>query len=451
MKKRSGIGLFEGFLGTVNGSFFKAPLWVDHEKEPGYTSMQPILWQQNWLLDMFNPFKWLWSVVPIWCAVTAFVYIVFPYDLDSQESKQMHLSLVFSRMWIHFWTMHIFVGFWHVAIYVFKFSTRNFSQTVEGPSKSRLFHNVYYSSLGAVQSALWDCAFIYVYSNNLVPRSDEFFSLSFTGFLNVFLTLFVGVWRDLHFYCAHRLIHIRVIYKYVHSLHHRNVQIEPYAGLCMHPIEHLYYYSCAGALLFIGLHPFVPFWCLIHALISPAASHSGFEDNWQSDQYHNIHHAKFECNYGTTGLPLDKIGGTWRETLGKSVTYKGAWDGPDSPPPCEGKKLEYLRGSLTLSGALWATAEQAAYDVVTCILLPVFLLTAFCKKDSTPFSPHEVASIVTFGPVVIGFLLWALFDSQCWRWPFHKEPLLGGFGLFTLGASVVVFLPTYATVYYAML
>ena len=40
-----------------------------------------------------------------------------------------------------------------------------------------------------------------------------------------------------------RFIHIKAMYKYIHSLHHRNTDIEPFAGLCMHPIEHLYYYT----------------------------------------------------------------------------------------------------------------------------------------------------------------------------------------------------------------
>ena len=31
------------------------------------------------------------------------------------------------------------------------------------------------------------------------------------------------VWRGFHFYFTHRLIHINMLYKFVHSLHHRNV------------------------------------------------------------------------------------------------------------------------------------------------------------------------------------------------------------------------------------
>ena len=43
----------------------------------------------------------------------------------------------------------------------------------------------------------------------------------------------VSRYRDFHFYFAHRLLHIRVLYKFVHSLHHRNTDIEPFSGLCM--------------------------------------------------------------------------------------------------------------------------------------------------------------------------------------------------------------------------
>jgi sterol desaturase/sphingolipid hydroxylase (fatty acid hydroxylase superfamily) len=31
----------------------------------------------------------------------------------------------------------------------------------------------------------------------------------------------------------------RTVNRYVHSLHHRNIDIEPFAGLAMHPIEHM--------------------------------------------------------------------------------------------------------------------------------------------------------------------------------------------------------------------
>ena len=59
-------------------------------------------------------------------------------------------------------------------------------------------------------------------------------------------------------------------------------------------------------------------WNLVHLLISPAASHSGFEDNMQSDQFHYLHHKYFECNYGELTSPLDKWFGSFHDGTKKT-------------------------------------------------------------------------------------------------------------------------------------
>ena len=41
----------------------------------------------------------------------------------------------------------------------------------------------------------------------------------------------------------------------------------------------------------------------------------------QSDQYHYLHHRFFECNYGTSGTPWDKMFGTFRDKLKVKVNY----------------------------------------------------------------------------------------------------------------------------------
>jgi sterol desaturase/sphingolipid hydroxylase (fatty acid hydroxylase superfamily) len=122
---------------------------------------------------------------------------------------------------------------------------------------------------------------------------------------------------------AHRMLHFRVLYRFVHSLHHRNVDPEPFSGLCMHPVEHLYYLATVLPSVVLTLSPFHFLWNGMHAVISPAAGHSGWEDHWQSDQFHYIHHAKFECNYGGGGIPVDAWFGTLRDTLsGTDRLYK---------------------------------------------------------------------------------------------------------------------------------
>ena len=51
------------------------------------------------------------------------------------------------------------------------------------------------------------------------------------------LALTVSPARDIHFYMAHRMLHVRALYKFVHALHHRNADPEPFSGISMHPGE----------------------------------------------------------------------------------------------------------------------------------------------------------------------------------------------------------------------
>eukprot|EP00041_Stephanoeca_diplocostata_P021029 m.481843 g.481843 ORF g.481843 m.481843 type:complete len:54 (-) comp21717_c0_seq30:1050-1211(-) len=41
----------------------------------------------------------------------------------------------------------------------------------------------------------------------------------------------------------------------------------------MHPIEHMYYFSCVGFSFFVVGSPFLVTWNLIHAVLAPAAGH----------------------------------------------------------------------------------------------------------------------------------------------------------------------------------
>ena len=88
----------------------------------------------------------------------------------------------------------------------------------------------------------------------------------------ILAAFWVPLYRELHFYFAHRFIHIKAMYKYIHSLHHRNTDIEPFAGLCMHPVEHLYYYSSIGPSLILFTTPFAFLWNGVHLLASIAFS-----------------------------------------------------------------------------------------------------------------------------------------------------------------------------------
>lgn len=127
--------------------------------------------------------------------------------------------------------------------------------------------------------------------------------------------------RQFHFYWAHRLTHWTPLYKTSHYLHHKNINIGPWSGLSMHPVEHLLYFS--GVLLHwvIPSHPVHAILHLMHAGASPALGHAGFhklvtkgERGLMADNYfHYLHHRYFTVNYGVETVPLDKWFGSFHD------------------------------------------------------------------------------------------------------------------------------------------
>ena len=100
-------------------------------------------------------------------------------------------------------------------------------------SSGRVLHNIWYSCLGTLQWSAWEVIFMHLYATKKLPHMPdaEAFSNPANIARTVLWTAAIPLFRGLHFYFAHRFIHIKVIYKYVHSLHHRNIDIEPFAGL----------------------------------------------------------------------------------------------------------------------------------------------------------------------------------------------------------------------------
>eukprot|EP00971_Amphidinium_carterae_P213915 4245512-Amphidinium_carterae.1 len=99
------------------------------------------------------------------------------------------------------------------------------------------------------------------------------------------------------------------LYRYVHSLHHKSYNPGPWAGLSMHPVEHLFYYSAATLLPLIAyVHPFHFLYTKFHCDIAPLGGHDGMENPGGDADFHYLHHAKFECNYGVPfPINLDKL------------------------------------------------------------------------------------------------------------------------------------------------
>ena len=129
------------------------------------------------------------------------------------------------------------------------------------------------------------------------------------------------IWSAFHFYWVHRLLHVPFIYKHVHSLHHRNVNIGPWSGLSMHPVEHLLYLSSLLIHCVFPSHLILVYFHVIYLGPGAAMTHTGYEDLLVRDKrrlalgtfYHQLHHRYYECNYGNQEMPWDRWFGTFHD------------------------------------------------------------------------------------------------------------------------------------------
>jgi len=137
----------------------------------------------------------------------------------------------------------------------------------------------------------------------------------------VAIFLLTPVWISFHFYWVHRALHWGPLYRVAHALHHRNINVGPWSGLSMHPIEHLIYFSSILIHAVVAAHPLHVIFHMQNQGLLAASSHTGYEDFLVKDQktlalgtfHHQMHHRYFEVNYGNLEMPWDKWFGSFHD------------------------------------------------------------------------------------------------------------------------------------------
>lgn len=136
----------------------------------------------------------------------------------------------------------------------------------------------------------------------------------------VILLLIVPVYSNNHFAVVHWLLHRGPAYRRIHSVHHKNVNVGPWSGLAMHPVEHLVLYSDVWLFLVIPSSPLHLLFAVMHHHVGAPLSHTGYDGIYLGrrrgrrgrtlklavgDFHHQLHHRFIECNYGGLESPLD--------------------------------------------------------------------------------------------------------------------------------------------------
>lgn len=382
----------QNWFGLVKGTFIgQPPLYVDTERRPGSSEVpKPTVsaWIQNSPLVLLKSPNFVWAVIAL-C-----VYAAAPYDLTATSSAALGpltVQFFLERFPLWFGLTMGYASFWHIALYCLTLAKRPFiAQRIYNIDK--VAHNMLWTTSGIAIWTGFENVFCYLWASGRLLYSPDSWSL--TGIFGILGALaLVPLWRSIHFYFAHRFLHMDSVYKQVHSLHHRNTDVEPFSGLCMHPVEHLYYFACVGPSLILYCSPFAFLWNGVHLLLSPAASHSGYEDHFQSDVFHYMHHRYFECNYaGTDAAFLDIFFGT----------FKGSFDPIDQeedPSPRSDAKS-------TVQGP--PSAEFLTYLIGSAACVAPFLF----RSPSSPLEGLALSLVAGAGPVAFAPLVSYAYGSR---------------------------------------
>ena len=245
-------------FGMVRGKYIgEPPLYVDTTLPPGMTDM-PIPTITSWIRNV--PFVLVTTPNFVWAILSLLFYATVPYNLGPESSAaQAPISSAFflERFPVWFSITFGYVSFWHVALYFFQMAQRPFV-----PNRiynvNKVLHNIFWTTSGISIWTIFENVFAYLWASGRLPYVSNETTVSTAWGFGYFVLALLGVpaWRSIHFYFAHRFLHYTPLYKQVHSLHHRNTDIEPFSGLCMHPMEHLYYYACILPSLVFVCSPF---------------------------------------------------------------------------------------------------------------------------------------------------------------------------------------------------
>jgi len=146
-----------------------------------------------------------------------------------------------------------------------------------------------------------------------------YFDLSEHGLVfSIATTIAYFAFTDGALYWAHRLLHRRTLFRYIHRVHHRWVSPTAFTALAMHPLEFaLYQLVMLVPLFFLPMHVAGVVIVLVYQNLIGMIDHSGIDFAswlpWQPPpRFHDDHHRYFHVNYGQTLGLWDRVFGTWR-------------------------------------------------------------------------------------------------------------------------------------------
>ena len=284
----------------------------------------------NWPTTPAKVLRWMFGIpgylVPwflFYMVVVTLSYLYFtPAMTRMEQFSPGWMAEILTRNSV---LMILFTGAFHIWLYRWRKQGRRAKYNGSWPAENkRLFlfndqvkDNMFWSMMGVITWSGYECGFWWAYANATLP----FIDLHSNPVWFVVWMLFIPFWRNFHFYWIHRLIHWKPLYDHVHYLHHKNINVGPWSGMAMHPVEHLIYFSSMLIHVIVPSHPAHMMFNGIQTGLGPALSHSGFDEIMLGDEkalrndrlMHYLHHRHHNVNFGEDNMPLDKWFGSFHD------------------------------------------------------------------------------------------------------------------------------------------
>ena len=189
------------------------------------------------------------------------------------------------------------------------------------PKRSSILHEIKWSVISLFIFSLYT---LVLYKFILSGYTKMYFKINEYGIFYFILSPIIALFiHDTFFYWTHRFMHLKGVFEYFHLVHHKSNNPSPWAVYSFQPLETVFQFAIFPLLLFLlPYHPIAFGSFILYNLAVNTGGHCGFEFlpkyytkhwffKWQNPvTHHDMHHSKFNCNFGLYFNIWDRIMGT---------------------------------------------------------------------------------------------------------------------------------------------